>query len=277
MTEQNKILHQIAVSMANFAAPMLLDEKYWAEAERMAEAGLLLRNEPVFKSFGYSLTPVGIEAYNLAFPLAPPSLPVKAWGSNPPRTLKECITFIQAQCTRELEDAYWLEVEDENGDSVDPMTLSETALNKKLEELGYDRYANDQRIRFGREEHYALYTCNSTGALIDGTSGGEPENISYELDGFAWRRSNRFQMEERDWQEARAFIFRLDNDQREQETLIKLIVDSCFLEPEAVNDTGMLNPGGGCQSEYSELVKLFDFLHQEVNESASTADNHAPR
>lgn len=40
------ILSQVATSMMNFGAPMLLDEKDWEEAERMADAGLLQRHDP---------------------------------------------------------------------------------------------------------------------------------------------------------------------------------------------------------------------------------------
>ncbi|MDR3353353.1 MAG: hypothetical protein LBO00_10225 [Zoogloeaceae bacterium] len=60
------ILSQVATSMMNFGAPMLLDEKDLDEAERMAEAGLLQRHEPVFKSFGYSLTDAGIVEHHKA-------------------------------------------------------------------------------------------------------------------------------------------------------------------------------------------------------------------
>lgn len=265
------ILRQIAVSMTNFGAPTLLDERFWAEGERMAEAGLLQRHEPVFESFGYSLTAAGVEAYNLAFPPTAPTAPVKAWGAQPPKTLKARIKFIQSQCTRALEDAYSLEVEDENGQTTESLTLSSSALDQKLKELGYDRYASDRRIFFSREESYALYTCELTGALIEGAFSGDPDAIGYELDGFAWRRSNRFQMEERDWQEAKAFVERLDSSDREQAKLTRLIVGSCFLEPALLNDTGLLNPGGGCQSEYSELIDLFDFMRAAVENSGVPA------
>ncbi len=103
------ILSQVATSMMNFGAPMLLDEKDWEEAERMADAGLLQRHDPVFKSFGYSLTDAGIEAYNKAFPPAPLPDPVKVWGEQPPKSLKGRIAFIKRQCVKPLEDAYWLE------------------------------------------------------------------------------------------------------------------------------------------------------------------------
>jgi hypothetical protein len=88
--------------------------------------------------------------------------------------------------------------------------------------------------------------------------------LAYGLDGFAWRRSEKFQMEERDWQEARGFIERLDAKDREQAKLRRLIVDSCFLDPVSVNDTGLISPGGGCQSEYTELIALFDFMTERA-------------
>jgi hypothetical protein len=253
------ILSQVATSMMNFGAPMLLDEKDWEEAERMADAGLLQRHDPVFKSFGYSLTDAGIEAYNKAFPPAPLPDPVKAWGEQPPKSLNGRIAFIKRQCVKPLEDAYWLEIEDDKG-NVESMTLSSSALDKKLEELGYDRYSDDGRIYFGKEDSYALYTCDITGALLEGAWSSEPDYLAYELGGFAWRRSNRFQMEERDWQEAKAYIERLDSGSREQAKLRRLIADSCFLDPASVNDTGLLNPGGGGQREFAELIALFDFM-----------------
>jgi len=243
------ILSQVATSMMNFGALMLLDDKDWDEAEQMAEAGLLQRHEPVFKSFGYSLTDAGIAAYREAFPPEPPKDPVKAWGEKPPKSLKGRIAFINRQCVMPLEDAYWLEIEGDKG-SVESMTLSSSALDKKLEELGYDRYSNDGRIYYGKEDSYALYTCDITGALLEGAWSSEPNSLAYELDGFAWRRSNRFQME----------VERLDTSSREQAKLRRLIADSCFLDPDSVNDTGLLNPGGGCQSEFAELIALFDFM-----------------
>ncbi len=253
------ILSQVATSMMNFGAPMLLDEKDWAEAERMAEAGLLQRHEPVFKSFGYSLTDAGIAEYHKAFPPAPLPDPVKAWGEQPPKSLKARLAFIKRQCVKPLEDAYWLEIEDDKG-HVESTTLSSSALDKRLQELGYDPYSSDGRIYYGKEDSYALYTCDITGALLEGSWNSEPNSLAYELGGFAWRRSNRFQMEERDWQEAKAFIERLDASSREQARLRRLIADSCFLDPASLNDTGLLNPGGGGQREFAELIALFDFM-----------------
>lgn len=257
------ILQQVAVSMMNFGAPMLLDEKDWNDAERMASSGLLQRHDPVFGSYGYTLTDTGIEAYQQAFPPEPPSPPVKAWGNHPPKTLRGRISFIKRQCVKPLEKAYWLEVEDESG-SIKSMTLSSTAVDKKLDELNYDRWNNDGRIYYGEEDTYALYTCDVTGELLSGCWTASPDAIAYELDGFAWRRHERFQMEERDWQEAYELISRLETDDRKQAQLRRLIANSCFIDPISVNNTGLLNPGGGGQNEYEELIALFDFMKESA-------------
>jgi hypothetical protein len=233
----DSILRQIAASMENFGVPMLLDEKDWETAERMADAG--------------------VEAYRKAYPPEPLQPPVKAWGDRPPKTLKGRIGFIKRQCTKPLEEAYWLEVEDEKG-HTESWTLSESALDRKLEALGYDRFGEgNDRINYGYEIYdEAMPTCEVTGDLLDGNGCGDPESIGYGLEGFAWRRSQKFQMEERDWQEAWGFIVRLDASDREQAKLRRLIVDSCFLEPVKLNDTGLICPGGGCYQEFSELIEL---------------------
>lgn len=263
MSNAQMILHTVAVSMANFGAPMLLDKKDWNEAERMAEAGLLQRGEPILETFGYTLTDAGVEAFNEAFPPEPTKPPIKAWGNLSPKTMAACIRFIKKQCSRPLEDAYWLEVEDDKG-AVESITLSRSALDKKLEELGYDRYTNEGKIIFSQEESYALYTCDVTGELLCGGWSSDPQSIAYELDGFSWRRREQFQMEERDWQEANAFIERLSTSNREEAKLRRLIAQSCFVEPKCVNDTGLINPGGGCQGTYEELISLFSFLAEEA-------------
>jgi len=259
MSNTQTILHTVAVSMANFGAPMLLDEKDWNEAERMVKAGLLQRGEQIFETFGYTLTNLGLAAYNEAFPPEPTKPPVKAWGNLPPKTMAARIRFIEKQCSRPLEDAYWLEVEDDKG-VVESITLSGSALDKKLEELGYDPYTNEGKILFSKEESYALYTCDVTGELLCGGWSCDPQSIAYELDGFSWRRREQFQMEERDWQEANAFIERLSTSNREEAKLRRLIVQSCFIEPKCINDTGLINPGGGGQNTYEELIDLFSFL-----------------
>jgi hypothetical protein len=228
------------------------------KAERMADAGMLQRHDPIFQSYGYTLTDVGVEAYHKAYPPEPLPPPVKAWGDRPPKTLKGRIGFIKRQCTKPLEEAYWLEVEGEK--NVEIWTLSESALDKKMEAFGYDEFEGSDRIHYGIEESEAMPTCEVTGELLNGIWSGDPEFIGYGLEGFSWRRSLRFQMEERDWQEAHGFIERLDAEDQEQAKLIRLIVDSCFLEPEKLNDTGLICPGGGCYTEFSELIELFDFM-----------------
>jgi len=259
-SSRNDILRQVAVSMANFGAPMLLDKKDWETAERMSDDGILQRHQPVFDSYGYTLTYAGIKAYNKAYPPEPLLLPVKAWGDSPPKTLRGRISFIAKQCKKLLEDAYWLEIEDDEG-NTESITLSDSALDKKLKELNYDPYTDDGRICYGRDNQSdAMPTCDVTGALLNGSWSGDPSALAYGLEGFAWRRSEKFQMEERDWQEAFGFIDRLYAKDREQAKLLCLIVDSCFLEPVSVNNTGLICPGGGCYDEYAELIALFDFM-----------------
>jgi hypothetical protein len=256
----NSILMQVATSMVNFEAPVLLDEKDWATAERMADAGMLQRHEPIFGSYSYSLTDAGADAYRKAYPQEPLQPLVKAWGDRPPKTLKGRIGFIKRQGSKPLEAAYWLEVEDEKG--IESWILSESALDQKLEALGYDEFESNNRINYGIEYGKAMPTCDVTGELLNGSFGDDPSTMAYGLEGFAWRRSMKFQMEERDWQEANGFINRLDENDREQGKLRRLIVDSCFLDPVKLNDTGLICPGGGGYEEFSELIKLFDFMGQ---------------
>jgi len=185
-----------------------------------------------------------------------------AWGAQPPKSLKGRIAFIKRQCVKALEDAWFLEIEGDDG-NIEVMSLSPSALDKKLLEMGYDPdNCYDHRINFGREVQCgAFQTCDSTGELLHGSWSSDPESLAYSLDGFAWRRENRFQMEEDDWQEAKGYIERLEyEDSREAAKLRRLIVDSCFLDPRSVNDTGLLNPGGGGQREFSDLIALFDFM-----------------
>lgn len=265
------ILRSIAVGMANFGAPVLLDEKDWREADRMADTGLLQRHQPLFKSFGYTLTEAGIAAYHEAFPPQPVQAPVKAWGETPPRSMKDRVSFIKSQCTGELESAYWLDV-----DGQESLTLSKSALEKRLEELGYDRMNRDGTINFGREDSGdAMPTCDVTGALLSATWSNEPSDLAYGLEGFSWRRSQGFQMVERDWLEAKGYIERLDDSEADQKRLIRLIVDSCFLDPHKVNDTGLICPGGGCYDSHEELIDLFGFMGPNGNVERS-GSRHRP-
>lgn len=274
-----EIIRSVATSMLNFGLPMLLDEKHWAQAEKMAQEGLLQRHEPIFKSFGYTLTETGINAYNASLPQSPaPVVPaVKAWGEKPPSTYKKQLAFISAQCDGELENAYWLEVEHEKG--TDSWSLCRSELDKKLAELKYDRFGRTDHIHFGFEDSSAaLVTCDISGKLADGSRSGDPDAIGYTLSGFAWRREQGFQMELRDWQEARGFVHRLDSGDPEQELLAKLIVQSCFLDPKEVNNTGLLNPGGGGDCLYSELIAYFDFMRKDEEKAADTSlEDHQDR
>lgn len=259
MMSNPSILSNIAVGMSNFGSPVLLDERHWEEAARMADAGLLQRHEPIFNTHGYTLTDAGMAAYREAFPAQPVVPAVKAWGQTPPQGTENRIAFIKKLGCKELERAYWLEV-----DGQESMTLSSTALDAKLKELGYNRFEGNDAINFGAENSSeAMPTCAVTGELLEGSWSADPYGMSYGLEGFSWRRSEGFQMEERDWCEANGYIERLDADDQEQKRLIELIVDSCFLDPIKLNDTGLICPGGGCYSSYEQLIELFDFMQPQ--------------
>ena len=277
MNQQTKILQSVAVSMSNFGTPLLLDERDWEEGEKMAAAGLLKKHEPIFKSFSYSLTEEGISAYYLAFPEHAPQPAVKIWGDKPPKTHAARVSFIHKQCPKPLEAAYWLDVTNEKGET-ESWTLCESELDKKLEELKYDRYEDADRISFGREDSSELMpTCEISGKLTDGSSSSEPDAMAYAVSGFAWRRESGFQMEERDWQEARGFLEALHYaDEPEPKKLARLIAQSCFIEPKIVNNTGLINPGGGGQSEYGQLIALFDFMSADASTNKNKEEDLPP-
>jgi len=187
-----------------------------------------------------------------------------------PKTLEEQIAFIRGQYPEPLAPAYFLEIEIEG--SYEVMTLSAETLWKKKKELGFDEYGNFQGngkepyLNYGLEDSRVLYWCDITGKLLGGGDHFSINEMTVELDGFAWRRMNRLQMEEADWREAKAFISVLTpthyhENEGDARKLLELIVTSCFLEPVRLNDTGLHSPGSRCYAKLSELVRLFEEVH----------------
>jgi len=264
-TTDINILGQVAVAMANFNAPMLLDKQHWDQAAQMADRGLLQRHEALFGSYGYTLTEAGVAAYRSVMPPAQGPL-VKAWGETVPTTQEAKRAFIKSQATP-IGQAKYLEYTSGEGAAAETVsfTLSEEALVAKRDELGFKGWHDDdsrERFNIGDEDSYSFYLCDVTGKLLDGNWSEDPSAMIYFMSGFAWRRESGFQMEDRDWQEVSGYLDRLGYDEDAAE-LVRILCESCFLEPRGHNDTGMYNPGGPCTGDMSDLISLFDFMREK--------------
>lgn len=262
------ILGLVLTSMANFNAPMLLDQKHWVQASELADRGLLQRNNPIFETYGYTLTQAGIEAYNAAVPVSEEKPLIKIWGDSVPASIEDKMAFIKSQA-KPLSQAKFLEYTTGTGRDADTIsfTLSEDALDAKLKKLGFKGWDDEdscERFNTGDEDSRCFYICEDTFELLDGNWSDDPNDLIYFMSGFAWRRENGFQMERNDWNEVAGYLYRLDH--KEAAELVAVLCESCFLEPRSHNDTGLYNPGGPCLATMEDLVELFDFMKEKPAE-----------
>ncbi|MHB8474497.1 MAG: hypothetical protein ACYDC8_16930 [Gammaproteobacteria bacterium] len=268
LNEQDRnLIRSIYDANTAFGGPMLPDPQHFARAAALAEAGLLDATARMFPDgAAYVVTDAGVEAYNAALPQDamvtgsvehPPVVPKGVFATREATVLGMADPHVPA--------AYWLEIENADGDVTDSLKLCEAALDLRCESL------NQAGLGFshGEETSEMFYRCQDTGRLMTGSFNAEPETLDYSLSGFAWRRESGFAMLRDDWTEAAGFISAISDalcyaqdleDGVLWAVLKQRIIDSCFLPVRDVNESGIWNPGAFFCHSVGDLIKLFDVV-----------------
>lgn len=279
-----RLIREVYQANAMFGIPYLPDEKQWKQACKLAECGLLFQEAQVFPGgAAYRVTPAGVDAYNETVADAGAnggegetqsnSNQTTATTPDPNATLDELARVVK-QHGEIPPAAFGVDILDpKTGDVTESLTLSERALDKRIETWDAESGGVDNvRCDYGREDRDMFCRCEDTGVLLIGSDEFTVDTAWYALSGFAWRRECIFAMGPDDWAEARVFVEGIESclnigvdDLEEAVTLSGLkarIVESCFLPNTVENDTGFWNPGAEFQSEMKDLFHLFDFMQK---------------